>query len=214
MDATGDTLKFLTQFIRHPQQAGAVMASGHKLCSLLARTAGVQNANIIVEFGTGTGAVTEEILKMKSETARLIGIEINQQFAAETQERCPDAEIVNDNVARVGNVLNDRGLHASDCIVSGLPWVNFSEVTQDKILDATVNVLRPGGRLVTFAYLHGFLLPSARRFRSKLQERFSDVGMTRVVWANFPPAFVFWADKKRTAPNNTNGIATRCRLPP
>ncbi|SVD35620.1 uncharacterized protein METZ01_LOCUS388474 [marine metagenome] len=206
MDATGDTLKFLTQFIRHPQQAGAVMASGHKLCSLLARTAGVQNANIIVEFGTGTGAVTEEILKAKSETARLIGIEINRQFATETQERCPGAEIINDSVVRVGNVLTDRGLHVSDCIVSGLPWVNFSEVTQDEILDATVNALRPGGRLVTFAYLHGFLLPSARRFRSKLKERFSDVGMTRVVWANFPPAFVFWADKKRTAPNNTNGI--------
>ena len=172
------------------------MASGEKLCSLLAQTADVQNANIIVEFGTGTGAVTEEILKRKSETARLIGIEINQQFAAETQARCPDAEIVNDNVARVGNVLNDKGLHASDCIVSGLPWANFSEVTQDKILDATVNVLRPDGRLVTFAYFYGILLPSSKRFHSKLQERFSDVGMTPVVWANFPPAFVFWADKK------------------
>ena len=208
-----ETLKFLTQFIRHPQQAGAVMASGEKLCSLLAQTAGVQNANIIVEFGTGTGAVTKEILKRKSETARLIGIEINQQFAAETQARCPDAEIVNDNVARVGNVLNDKGLHASACIVSGFPWTNFSGVTQDKILDATVKVLRPGGRLVTFAYVHGILFPSARRFHRKLQEKFSDVGMTHVVWANFPPAFVFWANKKRIAPSHTNINQVNPRFP-
>ena len=91
--------------------------------------------------------------------------------------------------------LESRGHASCDCIVSGLPFASFSPALQDEILAAVVDVLVPGGRFVTFAYLTGIVSPLARRFRQRLLERFSDVTSTHTVWRNIPPAYVYRAVK-------------------
>ena len=184
------------QFIRNPKQTGAVVASGPQLCRVLATTARVREAGVILELGTGTGVVTAEIMRQKSATARLIGIEINDLLAAKTQQRCPGAEIVHADAVRAREILTARGLDGCDCIVSGLPWATFPEQLQDQLLAAARQVLRPGGSFVTFAYLQGLLLPSAQRFYAKLQQQFDTVEMTPVVWANLPPAVVYLATQR------------------
>jgi phospholipid N-methyltransferase len=78
-----------------------------------------------------------------------------------------------------------------DCIVSGLPWAAFPAALQVKILDEMMLVLKPGGKFVTFAYLHGLPLPPARKFRALLPRYFTSVGKSPVVWLNLPPAFVY-----------------------
>jgi phospholipid N-methyltransferase len=78
--------------------------------------------------------------------------------------------------------------------VSGLPWAAFPEALQDQLLDTIADVLRPGGRLVTFAYLQGVLLPAGAKFKRKLKQRFRRVSTTRTVWLNLPPAFVYCAE--------------------
>jgi len=156
---------FFQQFLRNPGQTGAVFPSGTQLCRLLVRTAGVQDAEVILEFGTGTGVVTAEIIRLKPKTAHLIGIEINGTFAAATHRRFPQIDIVNDCASRAKAILRERGWDGCDCIVSGLPWATFPETLQDQLLDTALEVLQPGGSFVTFAYLHGILLPAAKRFR-------------------------------------------------
>ena len=54
--------------------------------------------------------------------------------------------------------------------------------------------LAPGGKLVTFSYIHGFFLPSAVDFRKRLSHYFSTVKMIGPVWRNFPPAMVYTAE--------------------
>jgi phosphatidylethanolamine/phosphatidyl-N-methylethanolamine N-methyltransferase len=58
-------------------------------------------------------------------------------------------------------------------------------------LDEMMKALKPGGRFVTFAYLHGLLLPSAQRFADLLPQYFSSVTKSDIVWLNLPPAFVY-----------------------
>jgi phospholipid N-methyltransferase len=184
---------FAHQFLRAPRQTGALVASGPQLCRLLARTAGVDAAEVILEFGTGTGAVTEEIARQKPDPARLIGIEINPAFAEVAQRRCPEAEIVVRSATQAGEVLAERGLFQCDAVVSGLPWAILPEYLQDELLDAAVQALRPGGRFATFAYVHGLPLPAAKRFSARLAEHFGEVERSPVVWANVPPAIVYRA---------------------
>jgi phospholipid N-methyltransferase len=66
---------------------------------------------------------------------------------------------------------------------------------QDRLIDSILEILRPGGRFVTFAYLQGLLLPAGHAFSRKLQSRFRKVKKTRTVWRNLPPAFVYVAEK-------------------
>lgn len=184
---------FLQQLMRQPRETGAIAASGAPLCRMMAEAAGVDRATTIVELGPGTGVITDTIMARKRDDARVIGLEINADFAAATQRRCPAAEIVHADASDARRILADRGLSACDVVVSGLPWAGFPGALQNSLLDAVTAALRPGGIFVTFAYVHGLILPGARRFRQQLGARFADVDRTRPVWRNLPPAIVYRA---------------------
>ncbi len=65
------------------------------------------------------------------------------------------------------------------------------EELQKELLDAMFSVLSEQGQFITFAYLHGLPLKSAKRFRSILEERFEFVSISPIVWRNFPPAIFY-----------------------
>lgn len=186
-----ETLLFLREFVRSPGRTGAVAPSSPHLAAEIVRQAGVRKAKTIVEFGPGTGSFTREILKQKSPSAFFVGIEANPRLAEKLKMQLPEAYIVADSAEHTLSILHDNNLSSADCIVSGLPWAAFPTELQDKLLDATVNSLCPGGRFATFAYLQGFLLPSGQRFRKRLRETFSKVYPSRIIWRNLPAAFVY-----------------------
>ena len=184
---------FLRQFLRHPGKTGAVAPSSEGLAELITDRAGLAEASVIVEWGPGTGVFTEKILQKKRPDALFFALEMNPDFVATTQARCPGAQVFQDSAANTRYYLERHGLRQCDCVICGLPWAAFDESLQDALLDTLVAILRPGGRFVTFAYLQGLLMPAGRRFRRKLKSRFTHVTTTRTVWRNLPPAFVYVA---------------------
>jgi phosphatidylethanolamine/phosphatidyl-N-methylethanolamine N-methyltransferase len=186
--------QFLKQFLLHPSATGAIAASSASLARLMVETAGVREAGVIVEFGPGTGVFTEEILRVRRPDADFLAMELNPEFAELVRRRCPTAQVYVDSATNTRRYLEERGHSHCDCIVSGLPWAAFPEALQDQLLDTIADVLRPGGRLVTFAYLQGVLLPAGAKFKRKLKQRFRRVSTTHTVWLNLPPAFVYCAE--------------------
>ena len=71
------------------------------------------------------------------------------------------------------------------------PLPVFVFVMQDTVQE----VLTPGGKFLTFAYLHGLLLPSGTRFKKCLSSRFEKIVETPIIWRNLPPAFVYCAER-------------------
>ena len=49
--------------------------------------------------------------------------------------------------------------------------------------------------MITFSYSISMMVPNARRFRSMLGDKFTSVVKSKTVWSNFPPAFVYSAEK-------------------
>ena len=186
---------FFREFMLHPGQVGAVAPSSSVLADVIVREAALPRANVVVEFGPGTGVMTERILAELSETATFFAMEINPAFVEATRRRCPGARVVNDSAVNVGKYLDQAAQSGCDCIVSGLPWAAFDDELQDTLLSSIVGALRPGGRFVTYAYLLGTLLPAGTRFRQKLRASFRSVRMTHPVWRNLPAAFVYVAEK-------------------
>jgi phospholipid N-methyltransferase len=183
----------LGEFVRRPASVGAIAESSLKLAELITDAANLEKAAVVVEFGPGTGAFTEVILRKLSPGAVFLAIEANGAFAAATRQRCPEARVVHDSAVAVRAHLEACGQSSCDCIVSGLPFASFAAANQDAILAAVVDVLKPGGRFVTFAHVHGRFWPPGRRFRRRLHEEFPEVSVTRTVWKNLPPAFVYRA---------------------
>ncbi len=189
-------VSFFEQFLRNPVQTGAVIASSPKLCQVMVREAGVKQASVVVEFGTGTGSVTREILRQKRPGTNLIGFEINEKFAEVARQGCPRAEIINACATTASDVLQKKNLNHCDSVVSGLPWAAFSMELQNRLLLSAVQALRPGGTFVTFAYVHSLPLSSAQRFKRQLHTVFAHVEQSEIVWGNIPPAIVYVAQKQ------------------
>ena len=189
--------QFLKQFVLHTAKTGAVAPSSEGLADLITETAGLHSASAVIEFGAGTGIFTEKILQKISDETRFFALEINPDFVKATRKRCPEAVVYQDSAANAKKYLDELGINECDCIICGLPWAAFSEELQNELLDTIIDVLKPGGRFLTFAYLQGLLLPAGMRFKKKLSTRFNSVTKTRTIWLNFPPAFVYCAENKK-----------------
>lgn len=190
------TLSFLKEVFRANKSTGAIAPSGRQLADMVTDMAEVSQSNVIVEYGPGTGVFTEAILAKKRPDAHFIALEVNEEFVRVTKERCPAVEVYHDCAQNTRMYLERAGFHACDTIVSGLPWTRFDSALQDEILEATYDVLEPGGRFVTFAYAMSPYVPSGRKFfREKLVERFGNVERSEHIWKNIPPCVVFIAKK-------------------
>ncbi|MBL7649341.1 MAG: ribosomal RNA adenine dimethylase domain-containing protein [Candidatus Hydrogenedentes bacterium] len=191
------TLSFMKEVIRANKSTGAIAPSGKQLADIVTEMAEVRTAKVIVEYGPGTGVFTEAILAKKPEDAFFIALEVNEEFVKVTQDRCPTVKVIHDCAQNARKYLEEAGFSGCDTIVSGLPWTRFDDALQDEILEATYDVLQPGGRFVTFAYAVSPFVPSGRKFfREKMVKRFGEVKCSEPIWKNFPPCVVFIAEKK------------------
>lgn len=186
---------FFQQFLLHPGEIGAIAASSRGLVKLMVDAAIVREAKTIVEFGPGTGVCTKRIRQEMPNGADFFAIELNPRFAKELSSQFPGTDIYCDSAINAKKYLEAHGQTFCDCIVCGLPWSIFGNELQNQLIDTILEILRPGGRFVTFAYLQGLLLPAGRKFNRKLHSRFRHVEKTETVWWNLPPAFVYVAEK-------------------
>lgn len=188
-------LRFLKHFMIDPASIGAVAPSSAALAELITDAADLEGTAMVVEFGPGTGVFTEAILRKLPAQARFLAIEQSPELADLTRKRCPSAAVHVDSAVELPRYLAGLGRTDCDRIICGLPWAAFSDELQDRLLATITGALRPGGRLLTFAYLQGLLLPAGQKFRRKLRGAFRKVTTTRTVWRNVPPAFVYVAER-------------------
>jgi phosphatidylethanolamine/phosphatidyl-N-methylethanolamine N-methyltransferase len=189
------SLRFLKNFLADPRTIGAIAPSSGALAESMLKPIDFASDKVLVEYGPGTGAFTQHLLSRVTDATFIMAIERCKDMYDLMRQKHPRLLIRHGSAANVGQYLAQLGYDHADAVISGLPWAAFPESLQDEILEATVAALPPGGRFSTFAYLQGLLMPSGKRFRRKLNQRFSKVEISPVVWMNLPPAIVYWCTK-------------------
>ncbi|MDI5941871.1 MULTISPECIES: class I SAM-dependent methyltransferase [Micromonospora] len=189
--------EFLREFLRDPFTVASVAPSGRLLADLV--TAPVPGAGepLVVELGPGTGAFTAAIQRRLAGRGHHLAVEVNERFAGLLAARYPRLDVAVADARGLGDVLAQRGHGRADVIVSGLPWAAFAEGQQDELLHAVTGALTPDGAFTTFGYTFARWAPPARRLRRALGDRFEEVVTGRTVWANVPPAFVYFCRRPR-----------------
>lgn len=167
------------------------MPSSRFLAKTIIADIGLEKASAIAELGPGTGAFTRSIAKAKNPEAHFFAVELNQDIFNHFQEEFPDIKVYNGCASDLVAMMEREGVSALDVVVSGLPWASFPAGIQMEIIDSIHDALAEDGVFTTFAYLQGFLLPAAHRFRALLKRKFKIVETSKVVWRNTPPAFVY-----------------------
>ena len=181
--------------MRNPGEIGAICPSSERLAEAIVSDVALESAATILEIGPGTGVFTEKILERKRPDAKFFAIELNESLSEKLRERFTELSVHNNCASELDEIMAKENVDAIDVVISGLPWASFPESVQDSILDAVVASLSPDGFFATFAYLQGFMLRGAHRFRAKLKSKFSKVTTSKIVWRNLPPAFVYRCHK-------------------
>lgn len=184
-------IEFFQSFIREPASVGALSPSSRFLAQAMIRGFALNSADAVVELGPGTGAFTSLIRERIGPRTTFIALELDPFHVRSLRRRFPDLLVYHDSAEKITDYLALHGKSRANYIVSGLPWATLPAGLHERILDAVLTCLAPGGVFTTFAYVHSQVLPRARQFRHSLELHFTRVDTSPVIWGNLPPAFVY-----------------------
>lgn len=188
-------LTFVKEFVANPTRVGAVLPSSKRLSKAMLHGLDIAGAKAIVEYGPGTGVVTDQLAPLLPPGCTYFAIERSEEMARVVRAKHPTLDIRVESAENVEALCRSVGVDKADIILSGLPWSSLPEAVQTNILEATARILRPGGVFVTFCYYSGTVLPGSRRFFRRLPKYFSRLDKGKPVLRNVPPAFVLRCTK-------------------
>lgn len=176
-----ETTLFLRQFLSNPLQVASVVPSSRFLARAMAQGLG-PNSGRVVEFGPGTGVLTNGILETCLPPENLTLFEMSPGFSKLLKQKFPNITVHNAPAQSVvGNV--EPGVEA---VISGLPLLSMPMAVRESIVKAAFEILAPNGRYVQFTYSTKPALSA---------EQLSRLGLKVVagpkVWLNIPPARIF-----------------------
>ncbi|MFV0491321.1 MAG: class I SAM-dependent methyltransferase [Pseudorhodobacter sp.] len=178
---------FFRQLARQPKQVSAIAPSSRALGRAMAAQVGPETGRI-VEFGPGTGRLTEAILDRGVAPENLFLFEMNADFAADLPRRFPGVTVFRTGAQNVADhIPADVG-----AVISGLPLLSMPQDLRRAIVGGAFRVLRPGGIYVQFTY--GARAPIS-------DETLDGMGLIATrgtkIWANLPPARVYTLRRKQ-----------------
>ncbi|MDB5665455.1 class I SAM-dependent methyltransferase [Cypionkella sp.] len=176
-----EAMLFLRQFISNPLQVSSVAPSSRWLARAMAQSLGPTSGRV-VEFGPGTGVLTQGILAAGVAAKDLTLFEMSPDFTKLLRQKFPDVTVHN-APAQSAVTSVQPGVSA---VISGLPLLSMPLAVRESIVKAAFDILAPDGVYVQFTY--GSKPPLSLEQLAQLGLKVSE---RPKVWLNIPPARVF-----------------------
>jgi phospholipid N-methyltransferase len=185
MTNSGNTYTtFLGEYLKNVKQIGSIVPDSNRCLRSLLRYVPFDAANSIVEFGSGSGTVTREIIRRKRRETPLYCFEKNDRFHDRLNGKlhAENVHLFKDDAFNSYGVLSRK----VDCIISTLPCscLNFYKLLRRSVLP----MLAENGVFVQ--YMHTLSTLKGFRVKPYLQKCFEEVS-TDLVFMNVPPALVY-----------------------
>ena len=180
-----ERFEFFKRFLFSPCTIGSVTPSSAFLTEKMVKPSEVCICHNIVELGAGTGVFTKNLMELKSSSCKLYLFEKDAKLASVLKSKFPDAKLFSD-AAKITELRRKGRIGQVDLIISGLPFSSIPCTTRHKILSGVFDLLKPGGKFITFQYSLHML---------KELERTYDLVDVEFVLLNIPPAFIYRCTK-------------------
>ena len=172
----------VAEYARHPRSIGAILPSSRALARTMTECVPqLGKRDIIVELGSGTGAITDGIIKAWPRN-RVIAVEKNPRLATMLRQRFPNIEVAQTCVTRIATELEVPKGYRIAAVLSSLPMVSFDEELRRSVLSAVCDLLDDRSVFVQFTY-------SRSAWKDFAPEGLRLVAERRVM-RNLPPATI------------------------
>ncbi len=173
-----DRLDFFISFLRDPMVA-AISPSSRYVVEKVLKNIDFKRVSAVIEYGSGDGIVTKEVLKRLRLGGRFFAFEPNEELFQQLK-------MIKDNrLVAVKDLAENSQRYVkgdADLILASIPFSKISR--RSKLLRAMSQELRDDGRLIIYAQHNPV------RLRKDLPKHFSKVEM-QFEPRNFPPCFIF-----------------------
>lgn len=176
---------FLDRFVKAPRCIGSITPSSPFLAQAMIKPIDWPNIRSIVELGAGTGVFTQYIHQLKHSDCKGIIFEQDHVMRQRLTHLYQGLDY-RSQAEDINSVIHELGLSEVDCILSGLPFSNFTQGLCDQIIDGVTLSLKQGGLFIQFQY--------SLQMKNQLLKRFSKIDFGFVP-LNIPPAFIYYCYK-------------------
>lgn len=164
---------FARNFFKHPKMLGSLIPSSRFLIDELLAQVNWKRARVLVEYGPGVGSFTTEILRRMHPDAKLVVIEMNDEFVRllKSSYDDPRLHVVHGSASEVGNILAELGLDHADYVISGIPFSTMPSGVRDSILRQTHSALGNNGMFLVYQF-SGDVLPHLKSLFREVKQDF------------------------------------------
>ena len=165
-------LLFARNFVKHPKMLGSFIPSSPFLIKHLLSQIDFDSAQVIVEYGPGVGTISKELLPRLHPKARLVLIEMNEDFVEFLRNEITDPRVtvVHGSAADVRRVLRSLGIGGADYIISGIPYSTMPSALRRAILHESKQALHRNGQFLVYQFTRTVLPYLQPVFRSIRQD--------------------------------------------
>lgn len=179
-----DQVRFVGAMLSSPKHTGAVAPTARETADLMASYIDLTSGLPVLELGPGTGAITRAIIDRGVTPARLWSVEFSPRFCRHLRAAWSGMHVIEGDAFDLDTTLGPDGPDLFDCVISGLPLLNFEPAMRQRLMEGALARLAPGRPFVQFSY----------GVRPPIESRDPSVGVSCSRWVlrNLPPARV-WA---------------------
>lgn len=178
-------LKFVKNFLLDFKSVGSIVPSSKYLAKKMIENIDINGKYKILEVGSGTGSVTDVILKELNEENDIYASELNKDFCDILKKK------FNNRIKIIeGNILDFNPINKEfDYIVCCLPFNSIEFKETKKIYDHLFKLLKKDGNLIIFEYRVLCNLNYNKKYRNYKKNYLSKYLLEyKKENKNFPPA--------------------------
>lgn len=151
-DKFDEELRFFKGWVDKPKAVGAIVPTSSVTARRMATIIDLDSGLPVLEVGPGTGVITRAILKRGVAPENLYAVEYSPDFVRHLRLHFRGVNVIEGDAFDLDGALLDRKDLRFDCVVSGVPLLNFSVDRRVSYLDSLLNHIPHGRPVVQLTY--------------------------------------------------------------
>jgi len=147
------SVDFFRGFLKDPRQVGSVIPSSRFMERRIIEFSALDEAQVVVELGPGTGGTTRALLAAMRPDARLLAIDLDSRFT-DIVAAIDDPRLiaVTGSATDLASILEHHGLATCDVVISGIPFSTMPKPVGTAVLESVRDSLSADGVFVAYQF--------------------------------------------------------------
>ncbi len=147
-----DELRFFKGWIHKPKAVGAIIPTSSVTARRMASVINTDSGLPVLEVGPGTGVITRSILARGVKPESLYAVEHSADFVRHLRRHFHGVNVIEGDAFDLQNTLGDKRDLVFDCVISGVPLLNFPIARRIKYLESLLDRIPHGRPVVQLTY--------------------------------------------------------------